>query len=171
MRFKSVMTAAVLGFILSAPSLVACEDDDLERVSAVAESTQAEIEAIRNRVLRRCGLSPKLAENKLPWYFFYEFGVELLNAGKAAEALEPLQMTANLKSEPARAARMYGMWYINYLPYFQMSLAYAQLEQWDQAWDAIVMSEALVEFSPGDYQYDDFESLKQTIARERQPTG
>jgi len=156
--------------ILSTSNLSACEDTQAAE-SPAAISSQAQIEAIRNRVLRRCGLSPKLAENKLPWYFFYEFGVELLDAGKAAEALESLQMTASLKAEPARAARMYGMWYVNYLPYFQMSLAYAQLEQWELAWDAIVMSEALVEFSPGDYEYETFESLKQTIARERQTAG
>jgi hypothetical protein len=135
------------------------------------DEVQAEIEAIRQRVLRRCGLSPRLAENKLPWYFFYEFGVELLQAGQSDEALEALQMTASLKAEPARAARMYGMWYVNYLPYYQMSIAYTQMEQWDLAWDAIMMSEALVEFSPGDYQYEDFVTLKNLIQRERQPAG
>ena len=80
-------------------------------------------------------------------------------------------MTANLKAEPARAARMYGMWYVNYLPYYQMSVAYAQLGNWERAWEAITLSEALVEFSPGDHDYEAFESLKMTIERERQPAG
>lgn len=171
MKFMSLAVTGVLAASLSLGNLNACEEKHHDASQRAADSTQAEIEAIRSRVLSRCGLSPKLAENKLPWYFFYEFGVELLNAGQASEALESLQMTANLKSESARPARMYGMWYVNYLPYYQISIAYAQLENWDRAWDAITMSEAMVEFSPGDYEYESFVSLKKTIERERQSTG
>jgi hypothetical protein len=171
MRRKLVTTAGLVAVILSTSNLIACEEEVAGDEQTATESVQAEIQAIRERVLQRCGLSSRLAENKLPWYFFYEFGVELLHAGRSDAALEALQMTASLKEKPARAARMYGMWYVNYLPYYQMSIAYAQLEQWDRAWDAIVMSEALFEFTPGDYEYEAFESLKETIERERKSAG
>ena len=171
MKLKLMMATGLLVTSVTALELSACEEGQAGNSPTTGETDLAEIDAIRQRVLRHCGLSPKLAENKLPWYFFYEFGVELLNAGQADEALESLQMTANLKSEPARPARMYGMWYVNYLPYYQMSIAYAQLGQWDRAWDAITMSEALVEFSPGDFEYEDFENLKQKIQLEHQAAG
>ena len=165
-----VIVSSCLAFF-TPHDISACEDDEVVEAAAQTASVQDEIEVIRQRVLQRCGLSPKLAQNKLPWYFFYEFGVELLDAGQADAALESLQMTASLKAEPARPALMYGMWYVNYLPYYQMSIAYSKLELWDRAWDAITMSEALVEFSPGDYEYEDFADLKEKIAGERKKAG
>jgi hypothetical protein len=135
------------------------------------ELSDQEVAEIRDRVLQRCGLSSKLSENKLPWYFHYEFGVELINRGAAEWAVEPLQMTANLKSEPRRSTRMYGMWFVNYLPYYQISLAWSELHEWDRAWDAIRMSEEMLEFSPGDFEYEKFASLKELIEQNRRTTG
>jgi len=136
-----------------------------------AELSKLELAAIRERVLQRCGLSSKLSENRLPWYFHYEFGVELINQGAASQAIEPLHMTANLKSESRRNARMYGMWFVNYLPYYQMSLAWSELQKWDQAWDAIRISEEMQEFSPGNTQYEKFSSLKELIEKSRKSNG
>lgn len=48
-------------------------------------------------VLRRCALALKLDQNSLPWYFYYGYGVALLDAGDANHSLEALQMGANLK--------------------------------------------------------------------------
>jgi len=136
-----------------------------------SELTDQELFVIRKRILKRCGISQKLSKNKLPWYFYYEFGVELINMGAADRAVESLQMTANLKAEPMRGARMYGMWFINYLPYYQMSLAWSELREWDRAWDAIRMSEELVEFSPGDFEYEKFASLRDLIEKNRRSAG
>jgi len=80
-------------------------------------------------------------------------------------------MTANLKSESRRNARMYGMWFVNYLPYYQMSLAWSELQEWDQAWDAIRISEEMQEFLPGNNQYEKFSSLKELIEKSRKSNG
>jgi len=129
--------------------------------------TDAELKIIRERVLNRCELSSKLADNKLPWYFHYEAGVELLNEGATEQAIEPLQMTANLRTEAARGTRMYGMLFVNYLPYYQISLAYSELGEWDKAWEALQMSEQQLEFVPHDADYDQFASLKTLIDQNR----
>ena len=136
--------------------------------SKTQDLTEQQLQDIRKRVLKRCGVSSKLASNRLPWYFHYEFGVELVKHGAADEAIEPLRMTANLKPESMRDARMYGAWFINYLPYYQMSLAYSELGDWDSAWDAIRMSENLVEFSSDDFEYEKFSSLRNLIVQHRQ---
>ena len=166
-KFSSNSIAAVV----AACSLSVSADTIDESTAAIdtqaRDLTEQQLRDIRKRVLKRCGLSSKLANNRLPWYFHYEFGVELVREGAADEALEPLQMTANLKPEPMRDARMYGAWFINYLPYYQMSLAYSELGEWDRAWDAIRMSENLVEFSYGDFEYEKFASLKNLIAKHR----
>ena len=173
MNDKMKMTGFSLGIAVAA---VLCSLNlHAERIdkSTVPGDTQAQalteqqLQDIRKRVLRRCGLSSKLTHNRLPWYFHYEFGVELVRQGAAGEALEPLQMTANLKPQPMRDARMYGAWFINYLPYYQMSLAYSELGEWDNAWDAIRMSENLVEFSSGDFEYEKFATLKNLITQHR----
>jgi hypothetical protein len=167
MKLSSFKIGLVAVTSLFCSSAVACEDLDV----AHPHEGDITVEMIRERVLERCGLSSKLAQNKLPWYFHYEFGVELMKEGATDLAIEPLQMTANLKSEPSRGTRMYGMWFVNYLPYYQISLAYSQLGEWDKAWDALQMSESMVEFSPGDFEYDKFESLKALIEVNRQAAG
>ena len=168
---KSKMLIGVVALALVGSANLCAGSDPLDGQAAdssVQNLSEAQLHNIRKRVLKRCGLSSRLASNRLPWYFHYEFGVELVRLGAPAEAVEPLQMTANLKPEPARDARMYGAWFVNYQPYYQMSLAYSDLGQWDAAWDAIRISENLVEFAPGEFEYDKFESLKSRITRNRQ---
>jgi len=170
MKVSSSKISLLTATSLLCSGAMACEDLTVAHPH-FDESGDIKIEMIRDRVLRRCGLSSTVAENKLPWYFHYEYGIELMSVGATQQAIEPLQITANLKSEPARGTRMYGMWFINYLPYYQMSLAYSQLGEWDKAWEALLMSEQLVEFSPGDFEYDKFESLKALIEVNRQTAG
>lgn len=148
----------------------ACEDPAVSHPHAQLDDP-ADIAAIRDLVLRRCGLSGKLAENRLPWYFHYEFGMALIGEGESQHAIEPLQMSANLRATPGRGVRMYGMWFINYLPYFQISLAYSELGDWPNAWNAILMSEELSEFTPQDAGYEEFVELKNRIAGQLDAAG
>ena len=167
---NSIAIAAMVGSI-SVSAELPCDKDPGTSAQVTdtqaQDLTQTELQEIRDRVLKRCGLSSKMASNRLPWYFHYEFGRELVKQGAAGDAIEPLQLTANMKPESVREARMYGAWFIDYVPYYQMSVAYAELGQWDSAWDAIRMSENLVEFSPGDFDYDKFVSLKDRITQNR----
>ena len=68
--------------------------------------TPESVEAIRLAVLKRCGLSDRLSTNKLPWYFHYEFGIDLARAGDAGHSLDAFMMSANLREESRRRARM-----------------------------------------------------------------
>lgn len=178
-----MIRAALTTFLLVAgPSIfnpaAACEDQrvahphpDAAPAASPVDAGDIALEMIRDRVLRRCGLSGRLAENKLPWYFHYEYGVELIREGAASHAIEPLQMTANLRSRPARDARMYGMWFVDYLPYYQISKAWSKLGEWDLAWDALVMSESFREFSPRDRDYEQYLDLKKLIESHRESAG
>lgn len=130
---------------------------------ALTSLSDSEVELIRTQVLRRCALSSRIAENKLPWYFHYEFGVDLLNAGDAGRAVEAFVMGANVREDPSRGKRMYGMWYIDYLPYYQIALAHSRLGDWESAFDALQTSESLGEFSPDDPDYESFSSLSHLI--------
>jgi len=122
-----------------------------------------EVELIRAQVLNRCAIDSKLVKNKLPWYFYYEFGMDLMKAGDAKRAIEAFQLGANLREDPSRNKRMYGMWYIDYLPYYQLALAHSKLGEWQQAHEAILTSENFGEFSPNDPDYATFSELDRLI--------
>lgn len=131
--------------------------------SAYSSLSLDEVDLIKSQVLKRCSVSSKMAENRLPWYFYYEFGVDLLKAGDPERAVEAFVMGANVKEDPSRNKRMYGMWYIDYLPYYQLALAHSKLGNWESARDAIETSENFGEFSPDDSDYESFTSLSQLI--------
>ena len=122
-----------------------------------------EVELIRSQVLSRCAVSSKLANNKLPWYFHYEYGVNLMKAGDAQRAVDAFVLGANVKEDPSRDKRMYGMWYIDYLPYYQIALAHSKLGDWESAYDAIQTSQNFGEFSPSDPDYETFSALDELI--------
>jgi len=129
------------------------------------------VEAIRTGVLKRCALSSALEQNKLPWYFHYEFGRDLMEAGDSQRALDSFVLGANVREDPSRGKRMYGMWFIDYLPYYQIALAHARLSDWKSAHDAIETSKNFGEFSPADPDYEEFSSLESIIASRLRETG
>lgn len=127
--------------------------------------SDSEAQIIRSQVLKRCALSSKLAHNKLPWYFHYEYGRNLLEAGDSQRAIEAFILGANISEDPSRDKRMYGMWFIDYLPYYQIALAHSKLGDWESAQNAIRTSKNFGEFSPSDPDYEAFTSLEQLIER------
>lgn len=162
------LALAVLGFgaLLLAPFAVAGKDTDyrqFDQAAYVLDAAQAE--RIRDQVLKRCALSARLAENRLPWYFHYEYGLELLAAGDPQRGLEALIVAANLREESKRNSRMYGMWYTHYLPYFQIAQAHSQLGNWRCAMDAMRLSARYSEYSPSDAGWSDYSDLQKLILR------
>ena len=125
--------------------------------------TPEHVEAIRLAVLKRCGLSNKLRDNKLPWYFHYEIGIDLARAGDAGHSLDAFLMSANLREESRRRARMYGMRHVDYLPYYRIAAAHASLGNWESAYDALLASENFGEFTPEDSDYENFAALDELI--------
>jgi len=123
----------------------------------------SEVETIRNQVLRRCALTQNTAQSQLPWYFHYEFGLELLNQGDPQRALDALIVAANLREDSKRNSRMYGMWFTNYLPYYQIALAHTKLGNWRCAMDALRVSTKNSEFLPRDRGYEEFTDLEKMI--------
>jgi hypothetical protein len=114
-------------------------------------------EALRQHVLRQCGLADA-SPGKLPWYFHFEYGHALLGAGDALRAVRALSMAAERNPAPQAGKRMYGMWYIDYFPYFELATAHARLGNWPCAADAIALSK----------QYGEIGADKVDVARYRQ---
>lgn len=116
-----------------------------------------------DKAFRRCLSTISEDNDNLPWYFYYQCGVELMKAGDARQAITAFEMGANALEDPRRGKRMYGMWFVDYLPYYQMALAYSQLGNWERANAAIESSEDYGEFTPSDPDYASFSALDRLI--------
>jgi len=143
------------------PQVAGTSFRDFEQQEYTLSEESAEL--IRSSVLKRCAVSQGVEQNKLPWYFHYEYGVDLLKAGDPQRALDTLVLGANVREDSKRGKRMYGMWFIDYLPYYQIAVAHSKLGNWESAYDAIKTSENFGEFSPDDPDYATFSALDQLI--------
>ncbi|HNR91177.1 MAG TPA: hypothetical protein PKO41_02010 [Dokdonella sp.] len=105
------------------------------------------VDALRRKVLAQCGLDG--VRNTLPWYFHFEFGRALLQAGDARRAVVQLSQSVELNPEPRADKRLYGMWFTDYLPYFQLADAHVRLGNWPCAAQAWQLSQASGETRTG----------------------
>jgi tetratricopeptide (TPR) repeat protein len=156
-----IMTAPPSAHEEPLPQVAGMSFRDFEQQEYTLSDESAEL--IRSSVLKRCAVSPRIGANKLPWYFHYEYGRDLLEAGDAQRALDMLVLGANVREDSKRGKRMYGMWFIDYLPYYQIAVAHSKLGNWESAYDAIKTSENFGEFSPDDPDYESFTALDQLI--------
>lgn len=130
---------------------------EFERRSPVL--TDAQEAELRAEVLARCMLRPDTKPTEAPWYFHYQLGRSLLEKGDPQRALDAFLDAVTRRTDPARGARMYGMWFTTYIPYYAIAKAHAQLGNWDCARSAIEMSTRTHEVTARDEEYAEFRSL------------
>ncbi len=135
-------------------------------VSRNVALSEQDAEIIRARVLRRCALSTDVSANKLPWYFHYLLGLEYTEEGDSERALEAFQIGANLKDQPSRSKRLYGMWFMDYLPYYQIALAHEEMGEWQDAKDALYVSLQAGEFEEGKRGWQEFVEMENRLDRQ-----
>jgi tetratricopeptide (TPR) repeat protein len=111
---------------------------------------ETEVGRIRREVLSRCRLPADAKASDAPWYFHYELGLSLAEHGDPQRALDALIDSVDRRPEPQRKARLYGMWFLDYLPYLQIARAHAKLGNRECALDALRLSQDLGETSPED---------------------
>ena len=128
--------------------------------------SESEAASIKTEVLRRCALTGKGPRGSLPWYFHYEYGIELMEAGDNQRALDQLIMAANRRENSSRNSRMYGMWFTPYLPYYQIAQAHTKLGNWQCAMDAMRLSVEYSEFRPLDPGFQQYSDLQKLILRQ-----
>jgi len=126
--------------------------------------SEADYEQIRSGVLNRCQLKAETSSSGAPWYFHYELGKELVKRGDPQRALDAFIDAVNDRTLPHRGARLYGLWFTDYLPYFEIARAHRALGNWDCAANALTFSRRLEEVSPKDPEYDEFRRLMKEVA-------
>jgi hypothetical protein len=122
--------------------------------------SDVEYEELRRQVLSRCHLSSDVRSNTTPWYFHYELGLELAKRGDAERALDALLESVSRKADSQRRARIYGMWFQSYLPYFEIARVHAALGHWQCVAGALELSASHGEISVEDREFPEFDSLR-----------
>ncbi len=123
----------------------------------------AAADALRRKVLVQCGLESTTTNNLLPWYFHFEYGQALLEAGDARRAIVELSKSIDLRPEPRARKRTYGMWFLDYLPYFQLAEAHAMLSNWPCAEHAMQLSQSTGEAALGRIELQRIRALQERI--------
>ena len=134
--------------------------------------SEQEAERIRNEVAMRCGVTR--ASSRLPWYYYYELGLALRSRGDSSHALEALIEATDRRPVPKQRAFMYGMWFIDYLPYFEIAKLHCELGNLECARDALLLSEAYGEAGTSKQVQVDLQELKrdlETLLFEAPPEG
>jgi hypothetical protein len=107
--------------------------------------TEQEFKLLRDDVLSKCDLPTDANMAQAPWYANYELGLELERKGDHPRALRHFIFAVAKRPNPERHARMYGMWLVDYYPYFHIARAHVRLENWDCAKNALDISSRLRE--------------------------
>jgi hypothetical protein len=126
--------------------------------------SEADFNTLRNDVLAKCNL-PDAKLSNAPWYARYELALELERKGDYPRALQQLIDAVSLRPNPQRRARMYGMWLIDYYPYFHIAREHVRLENWDCARNAIDISQRLGEIPTGEPELNELLAMQQEAAR------
>ena len=127
--------------------------------------TEDEFNLLRQDVLTKCDLPINTKLSDAPWYANYELGLELERKGDYPRALKHFIDSVARRPNPQRQARMYGMWLIDYYPYFHIARSHVRLENWQCAKNALEISEKLGEIPGGAPEVNELLSLKRETER------
>lgn len=125
--------------------------------------TDAEFKRLRKDVLTKCNVAPDTS--KAPWYARYELALELERKGDYSRALGELIDAVALRPNPQQRARMYGMWLIDYYPYFHIARSHVRLENWQCAKNAIDISQRLGEIPPASPEFHELMAMQAETAK------
>ena len=122
--------------------------------------SDAEFNLLRDDVLKRCDLPAGTNLRSAPWYANYELGLELERKGDYPRALQHFIDAVSSRPNPQKQARMYGMWLVDYYPYFHIARSHARLENWECAKNALDISQRLREIPTNGPEMNEWTSLR-----------
>jgi len=102
---------------------------------------------------------PAVATSGLPWYVSYETGLAYMESGDWLNAIENLKDALAANAIPRRYARTYGMWFITYIPYYELGEAYFNQGMWTLALRYLETSDRLGEVNEMEAESRNLKSL------------
>lgn len=114
--------------------------------------SEEELSALREKVRVACQLPPAEDARTYPWYFHYELGLELGERQDWEKAVDALSVAVDKRPTPTDHGRTYGMWFLQYRPYFNLGVAQYRLGRYECATNAFTLSAKLGELPASDPQ-------------------
>jgi tetratricopeptide (TPR) repeat protein len=127
--------------------------------------SEADFNTLRNDILMKCDLPPETKLTNAPWYANYELGLALERKGDFSRALTHFIDAVAQRPDPQKQARMYGMWMIDYYPYFHIARSHVRLENWQCAKNALEISQRLSEIPGSAPEINELLSLQRETER------
>jgi tetratricopeptide (TPR) repeat protein len=127
--------------------------------------SESEFNLLRNDVLMKCDLPVDMKLGNAPWYANYELGLALERKGDYSRALTHFIDAVAQRPDPQKQARMYGMWMIDYYPYFHIARSHVRLENWQCAKNALEISQRLEEIPGNAPEISELLSLQRETER------
>lgn len=128
--------------------------------------TTEELESLKQSIFESCDGPFGPTEENDQWYVHYERAMDAVEDGRRSDALRSLLEAVALRPEPQRRARTYGMWLVDYYPYFQIARLHAQARNWTCARDALEISKRLNEIDPRSREYNEMMLLDMETDRQ-----
>ncbi len=121
--------------------------------------SEQDFQTLRDDVLAKCDLPLDTKLAHAPWYANYEIGLELERKGDYSRALTHFIDAVANRPNPQKQARMYGMWLVDYYPYFHIARSHVRLENWQCAKNALEISQKLGEIPNASPEMNELLSL------------
>lgn len=100
----------------------------------------SEVQKIKEEIRTRCNL-PAASELSYPWYYHYELGLAMQKHRDWQRALDSMITALDRRDRPQKFTRIYGMWFIDYFPYYNIGLAHYNLKNWKCAAQSFRLSQ------------------------------
>jgi len=131
--------------------------------------SDAEFAQLRNDVMKSCDFPTDVKLENAPWYARYELGLELERKADYPRALTEMVDAVSKRPNPQRKARTYGMWLVDYYPYFHIARSHVRLGNWECARNALDISGKLGEITMEAPEYNEFLTLERETAKHLTP--
>ena len=128
--------------------------------------TEEEFATLKNDVLSKCDLPLDTKLGEAPWYANYELGLALERKCDYPRALTHFIDAVAHRPNPQKQARMYGMWLIDYYPYFHIARSHVRLGNWQCAKNALDISQRLGEVPNAAAESSELLSLRRETERQ-----
>ena len=127
--------------------------------------SEEEFSMLRRDVLEKCDLPLDTKQATAPWYANYEIGLELEQKGDYTRALTHFIDAVAHRPNPQKQARTYGMWLIDYYPYFHIARSHVRLQNWQCAKNALDISQKVGEIPAAAPEFQEFLAMQQETAK------
>jgi tetratricopeptide (TPR) repeat protein len=122
------------------------------------------VKQMKEDIRQRCNL-PRADERTYPWYYHYELGVRMKQKNDWQRALDSFISALDFRDRPQRFSRIYGMWFIDYYPYYNIGLAHYHLGNWKCAEESFRLSQMLEDLPSGSSEQKTMLEMRSEVER------